>query len=367
MYWVLIGNPDNRRITLFDEALRSRGEAPPLVLAHEQLLEDVAPLRALDRDDVVVRLDSCGEHDVVTRALLARGYERARAAGVEAVAPDELGDRPRHGEIVAPTQQHFGYLAYLDELAEVFAARPAWRVLQPPRAVAEVFDKRAVHARLGEAGLPVADALPEVATPDELRAAMEAADARGVFVKHRYSSSASCLGMYHSNGTLMTTVKERDGGRFNSLRVQRCEGERAERVLAFLLAEGAHIERAHAKARLDGAVFDVRVLVVDDEPVFTVVRQSRHPITNLHLGGWRGDPTALAAWLGERAHGQLLEAAARAARTFGLFHAGVDVLVEPDRKVRILEINAFGDLLPNLERDGLDVYQWQIERVRAPA
>ena len=30
---------------------------------------------------------------------------------------------------------------------------------------------------------------------------------------------------------------------------------------------------------------------------------------------------------------------------------------------KILKGNAFGDLLPNLERDGLDVYGWQIRRL----
>ncbi|MEO8840735.1 MAG: hypothetical protein ABI591_25130 [Kofleriaceae bacterium] len=29
----------------------------------------------------------------------------------------------------------------------------------------------------------------------------------------------------------------------------------------------------------------------------------------------------------------------------------------------VIEGNAFGDLLPNLERDGLDVYGWQIHRL----
>jgi hypothetical protein len=32
-----------------------------------------------------------------------------------------------------------------------------------------------------------------------------------------------------------------------------------------------------------------------------------------------------------------------------------------DRKSHVvLEANAFGDLLPNLERDGLSVYEWEI-------
>ena len=29
---------------------------------------------------------------------------------------------------------------------------------------------------------------------------------------------------------------------------------------------------------------------------------------------------------------------------------------------RVLEANAFGDLLPNLTRDGLSVYEWQVRQ-----
>ena len=51
-------------------------------------------------------------------------------------------------------------------------------------------------------------------------------------------------------------------------------------------------------------------------------------------------------------------------RASGAFHVGVDLMLEPGlRDHRIIEGNAFGDLLPNLERDGLDVYGWQIRRL----
>ncbi len=51
-------------------------------------------------------------------------------------------------------------------------------------------------------------------------------------------------------------------------------------------------------------------------------------------------------------------------RATGAFHVGVDLMFEPrlDRH-RILEGNAFGDLLPNLERDSVDVYGWQIRQL----
>ena len=55
-------------------------------------------------------------------------------------------------------------------------------------------------------------------------------------------------------------------------------------------------------------------------------------------------------------------------RASGAFHAGVDLMFEPSlTRHRIIEANAFGDLLPNLSRDGLDVYGWQLRRMRAAA
>ena len=42
-------------------------------------------------------------------------------------------------------------------------------------------------------------------------------------------------------------------------------------------------------------------------------------------------------------------------------HVGLDVLFEPGlAHHRIIEANAFGDLLPNLTLDGLSVYRWEI-------
>ena len=40
-------------------------------------------------------------------------------------------------------------------------------------------------------------------------------------------------------------------------------------------------------------------------------------------------------------------------RASGAFHVGVDLMFEPNlRDHRVIEGNAFGDLLPNLQRDG---------------
>jgi PAS domain S-box-containing protein len=123
-------------------------------------------------------------------------------------------------------------------------------------------------------------------------------------------------------------------------------------------------ERAIPKARDAGRHFDLRVLAIDGEPAFVVMRTSPHPITNLHLGGRRGDADALRARVPPAAWEAAMASCCAVQQASGAFHVGVDLMFEPGlRAHRVIEGNAFGDLLPNLTRDGLDVYGWQIRRL----
>ena len=140
-----------------------------------------------------------------------------------------------------------------------------------------------------------------------------------------------------------------------------CEPQQVEAALAFLLREGSQVELALPKARLRGDYFDCRVLVVRGEPAFTVVRQSRHPITNLHLGGKRGDLSYFLSEVPPRELEAAMETCRQVARVHDCLHVGIDLMYDEFFEGhRVLEANAFGDLLPNLKRDGLSVYEWEI-------
>lgn len=365
--YLLIGNPENRRVSLFQQALLDAGQPEATVLSHLELCARPERLAELPDRDLLVRIDSAGENAEVERALLALGHERALAEGVATISPAELAALPeRRGRILPPRQAHLGFLHHLERIARVLAERPRWRALSTPETIALLFDKRQTSRRYHDAGIPVPAALAGIESPEALRAAMLEGELRAVYVKLASGSSASCLGVFHcSRGGehLMTTIEQAKDGWFNSLRVQRVnDRRRIDELLAFLIREGSQIEVAVPKARLDGAFFDCRVLCVDGEPCFRVIRQSRHPITNLHLGGWRGDPASLAAVL-PAALERAAEASARqvAALHPGSFQLGIDLLFEAGwRGHRIVEANAFGDLLPNLTRDGLSVYAWEI-------
>ncbi|HEU0030175.1 MAG TPA: STM4014 family protein [Kofleriaceae bacterium] len=367
--FVVVGNPGHRRLTLFQAALAAQALPPARELAWLDLAVPGAPARLLGElpDDIIFRLDSTGEDDAVERALLNRGEQAARAERAPAIRAAALSAIPYQlGRILYPRQHHLGFLAVLDEIEA--AIRPSWRVVQPVSAIRELFDKRITSRKWRELGIPVPEALDDVRTPDELRRRMREAGWSSVFVKVASSSSASCLALYtlRTGGEhAVTTVEDTGSARYNTRRLQHLRARPAiDRLLAFLLAEGAQVERAIDKARSGGRYFDLRVLTIDDEPAFVVMRTSPHPITNLHLGGQRGDVAALRQQVPPDAWDAAMASCCAVQRASGAFHVGVDLMFEPGlRAHRVIEGNAFGDLLPNLERDGLDVYGWQIRRL----
>ncbi len=364
--FILIGNAENRRVTLFQEALARQGMPPARVVPWVDFLARPGLLADLPDTEALVRIDSAGESWEVEKALLRLGYPDTGAAGCTAISPphlDMLGYD--HGRILCPRQHHLGFLRALSELEAIFAAHPRWRVLQSPASIAELFDKRLTSRKYAALGVPVPPWLEGVTDVESLRARMREAGWREAFVKLSCGSSASCLGIFRlgrSDESLFTTIEQTDDGWYNSLKVRRLrEPRRVEAALEFLLREGSQVERALPKARLRGDFFDCRVLVVRGEPAFTVLRQSRHPITNLHLGGKRGDMEAFLAAVPPRELEAAMETCRQVARAHDCLHVGIDLMYEAHFQGHaVLEANAFGDLLPNLRRDGLSVYEWEI-------
>jgi hypothetical protein len=354
--FALLGNPENRRLTHFQEALAQEGLEPALVTSWSDFL-DTGALR-LD-DAALLRIDSFGENFEVERRLLARG-------GV----PSASSLTERRGEVLFPSRTHAGFCNALIELEQRLGSTGV-EVLNVPVDIEELFDKRRTSRRWAAEGIPVPEVLDE--PPTDPTALLDAIRARGwteAFVKLSCGSSASCLAHVElePDGVLVRTSLEWDPPRFfNNLKVRHLRRPREiDRALGFILSQGAQVERGVPKAKLGDAFFDLRVVCIAQEPRFIVVRQNVLPITNLHLGGFRGDRSALEALVGPSAWEAAMETCRRVARLYRSLHVGIDLMFEPDLVGhRVLEANAFGDLLPNLFLEGASVWQWEIrEAVR---
>jgi glutathione synthase/RimK-type ligase-like ATP-grasp enzyme len=346
MRLTVVGNPGNRRVTLFLAAVRAAGLPEPWTVSWRDVVSG-APVRI--RPDSLVRVDSPGEDAEVDRSL--RG----------AVAPAEPG------EIVGLSAWYRGFSAALRRL-QVAADAVGARLLSRPDEVLTMFDKRACHVRLAAAGVPVPPALPPPPTYEDLRATMRDVGWPSVFVKPAHGSSASgVVALATANGLVRATTSVelvRPGRLFNSLRVReyRHEADIASIVDA-LAPDGLQVERWLPKAGLGGRVVDLRVLVVAGRPGHVVVRGSHVPMTNLHLGGERGDLDALRRAAGETSYAAALATCERVATCFpGSLHVGVDLMFSPDwRRHRVAEVNAFGDLLPGLrDAAGRDTYAAEV-------
>jgi hypothetical protein len=361
---------------MFQDALARQGQPPARVLRWLDLARDTAAVEeafaAIPDEPALVRIDSFGEDFDVERQLLRRGaadiQRHERAWAMRPADIDELVfDR---GRIVAPRQQHLGFLRVLGDVERVLAARPSLRVLSAPKSIERLFDKRACAVSFTAAEVPIPQPLlcDDVTTPEALRRRMRDAGMSRVFVKLSCGSSASCLALYdyhpsRRRDAWLFTSMEIDGERlYNSLRPRRYVDPRSiDRLLQFLLNEGSHVEEHVPKARLGPFFFDTRMLTVAGEVAFTVVRRSQHPITNLHLGGTRGTLEELERTVPAEVLRAAHESCRRVSAAHDCLHVGVDVMFTASLDGhRVLEANAFGDLFPNLERDGLSVYEWEI-------
>ncbi|WP_374214439.1 STM4014 family protein [Streptomyces sp. Je 1-79] len=353
---VVVGNPANRRVAYFRDAVRRAGLPEARVEPWLDVLRGGARFHAGE----TVRLESPGEDPDVDRIL--RGTDD----------PTRVEGTGRwYAEFTAATAR----------LARSVGEAGA-ELVDDPAEAAVLFDKRLSHARLSEALVPVplsptsgADA-PPVRGWADVRASMAATGLRRVFVKLAHGSSASGVLAVETNGAgrvQATTSVERapDGRLFNSLRVRRYTTEREVAAVVDALApDGLHIERWLPKAVQGGRAADLRVVVIDGRATHAVVRTSRSPMTNLHLGGARGDLGAVRAAV-SAAGGRwsdALDVCERAAGAFpGMRCVGVDLLPAVGwRRFAVGEVNAFGDLLPGLTglpgsgAEGLDTYAAQV-------
>ncbi|WP_415936892.1 STM4014 family protein [Streptomyces sp. 039-1] len=350
--WAVVANGENRRVDLFATAAEKAGCGTPRVVEWLDVLRDGGHDFA---DDEWVRLDSPGENAEVDRLL--RGT-----------------DDPTRVEGSARW-----YTGFLDGVRSLRGGRR----LDGPVDLAVLFDKRQCHARLEAAGVPVPPSPTSgvrrpVESWSDVRVLMQEAGLRRAFVKLAHGSSASGVLAVETSTTgriRATTSVERtaDGGLHNSLRIRRYTDEvEIAAIVDTLAPDGLHIERWLPKASLGDRSADLRVVVVAGRATHAVVRTSRSPLTNLHLGGARGDLAAVRALAGDR-WAQALDISERAAACFpDTLCVGVDLLPAIGwRRFTVGEVNAFGDLLPRLTglpgsgAEGLDTYAAQVAAVQS--
>lgn len=359
--FVLIANPENRRAAFFREACVRMGLSEPLVLPWDEVLRDDFPLDDRLAGAGGLRIDSPGENFDVERQLIRLGSPAAQAENawpwISADDSELLEDDP--GRIRLQRQWYHGWSAALAKV-ESAARRCGVKTMNPPRAIALAFDKSATQSLLAEAGVPVAQNLGICRDFEELHERMREQRMHRVFLKPCHSSSASGVIALANNGgerwqATTSAIWSAPGNLHNSLRLQTLRDlPGIRRLVDAVCQERALAERWIPKASIGGRAYDLRVLVIGGQAAHVVVRTSRSPLTNLHLGNARGDPDAVRAQLGNAGWDAALRTTENAAACFPEYlYLAVDLMVDCSlRRFVVAEVNAFGDLLPNVLWNG---------------
>lgn len=242
------------------------------------------------------------------------------------------------------------------------------RFLNAPEAICRTLDKRQSKLCLQESGVAVTQMFSgQLQTMEQLTALMRQRHCYSVFIKPRYFSGAAGVAAFRIHPVLgkmklYTSCCLEKGQLINTKRIFTLENtSEIENILDALSALDCIVEKWHPKAAFHGKSYDLRVVYQFGHIAYSVVRQSKGPITNLHLNN-----QALAVenlGLDEETMSRIFLLCRQAVSCFpGLSMAGIDVMLEKDsNRPLIIEMNGQGDLIYQDIYHQNSIYREQIQ------
>lgn len=364
--FVVICDSENRRVSFLQEALKHFNLPVAKVVSYEDLITGKEKLDRFSSPNHIVRFDSPERNFKTEKAILAMG------AGIEGnhqkITVKDLANLEfDKGRIRYPRQWYLGWKHLLQQWEKQVKSS----FINHPNDIITMFDKPASHQLFVKHDIPVARSLGKINSYEQLKQEMRSQNCSRVFVKLANGSSASGVIAYqvHPRGeSAITTVERvRENGKtklYNSRRISHyTNSEEIADIINILCQESVQVEEWLPKARINNRPFDLRVVVIATEAQHVVMRIGKSPMTNLHLGSDRDNYDTLIDLIGESNWLKMKKTCEDAARVFpNSLYAGIDLLVYPDlQRHSVIEINAFGDLIPGTTYNGMDTYTSQIK------
>lgn len=356
----LLATAGSKRVRLM-QAARAQLRLPPAqVLEWRDWLRQPALLNVALAHPGLLKIEPPGDDPAAHLLLLQAGCRLQDRPQLDA---------PAHGELLAMDAWYAGFTAAMVSLTTQLAELAQACVINAPAEISLMTDKLACQRHLATHGIAIPTLLGPVHGYEHLQALLHEHDLDRLYLKPRYGSSASGVVAYRKNkagrqqATTSAALSRTDGQTrlFNVKRMARYETQHDIAALVdALAAQELYAETWLNKPRCGDGHYDLRVVTLAGQPAHRVARIGQHMMTNLHLDNRRGD----AAGLLNAADLTALEATAtHAARAFPASQVtGYDIVVRQGQ-ARVLEANAFGDLLPGLLWQGADTYAAQLTHV----
>ena len=242
--------------------------------------------------------------------------------------------------------------------------------LNEPEAILKLLDKKETKLQLQSHEVPVTKMFDEdVWCLEQLLELMKKKRCYSVFVKPRCFSGAAgvvAFRIHPVNGKMrMYTSCQMDGDCLVNTKKMIVLDNKQE-IASFmekLLELGCIVERWYPKDEFEGKSYDLRVVYQFGHIAYIVVRQSRGPITNLHLNNHAMDIKELG--LSQEKIQEIESVCKQAVEVFpGLNVVGIDIMLEKGTlRPLIIEMNGQGDLIyQDIYGENL-IYSEQIEKM----
>lgn len=238
-------------------------------------------------------------------------------------------------------------------LLQGFAANDRLEFLNHPLGILEVLHKAKCKEKLMKNDVPTTKMISYSvkSNVDELKRLMVSQRAYGVFIKPVRSSGAVGIVAYRYipkiNREVLYTSAYLDGEELiNTKKLYHIEDhEQIHKLLEKILSMEHMVERWYSKADYRGKKYDLRVVWQFGKIDFVVARQSKGPITNLHLNNQALPIDKLN--LSSEKWEEISALCDKAMKLFPtLKSAGIDIMLEKGSlRPMIIEINGQGDLL----------------------
>jgi glutathione synthase/RimK-type ligase-like ATP-grasp enzyme len=361
MHFVIIGNPENRRVTAFIEEIIALKTPTYSVVSYLDLLDKRVNLAQVVPPNSIVKIESPGENSLVRQRLIEYGGKTTPSVNLAFLAD--------FGRICYQEEWYQGFCTFLLDVKKQLLVLDV-HLMNGIGSILNMFDKVACKEIFLENNIPMPVSLGKISDYSTLREQMKIQRIHSVFIKPAHSSSASGVLAFRTNGSRMQAITSMEmrveNGEivvYNSLKVRTYTNEtEIVALIDWLLKSKNCVEQWIPKAIFNGFAFDFRIVVINGKARHTVARMSKSPITNLHLGNARGNLSEIIYHIGVANFEKAKLIAEQAAACFpDCLYMGVDVLISSNLKhIKVLEVNAFGDLLPNLMDGGESVYQAEI-------
>lgn len=392
MNWLIIGSENDPRVQGFQNTLKSTGVARIRVVGYQDDWAELLP--QLLTPSTCLRIEAPNQISDV-RYLMKRGFAAARSNKLDALLDQAVDNADlENGEFFAPHQFYYGLKDKLELLHALIQTHPILASMNHIADILNFFDKQHCHQTLSRAKVLVPKGLYDVSCYDDLREKMHLAGHKNVFIKTRFGSGASGIVALKTNGAFktssayktsgaykassglkknkarlqsLTTVEQHNGRLYNTRRLQKCSNESdVANLIDRLCKWGVHCESWVPKAVVNKKESDCRILLINGKADFFVLRKSNTPITNLHLMNERANIHELTDAMTDNAWDNVLTTCDKIAAIYPRsFNLAADIAVHKNlREHCVLELNAFGDFLHNIQHKGMNTHAWQLEQFK---